>query len=196
MAIGAIALSPTTGWVYAGTGEANTNGDGLSGTGVYRTKDDGQTWERVAANLDEASTVFHVAVSRAEGATADSVFVATNSGLFASFDGGDSYTDVALPTNEDATAPYTLTRFGNYVTDVRVQPGAPDGRHGRRRLAPRQGARQRRQPRQRRQRALPLHRGRRAGSWDAHGHQPRRAAVRAGPVRRPAGPHQPGLRRG
>ena len=126
MAIGAIAISPTTGWVYAGTGEANTNGDGLSGTGIYRSKDDGRTWQRVAKNLDEASTVFHVAVSRPAGATRDSVFVATNSGLFVSLDGGDSYTDAALPTNAAGTAPYTKTRFGNFVTDVRVKPGAPN----------------------------------------------------------------------
>jgi photosystem II stability/assembly factor-like uncharacterized protein len=126
MAIGAIAISPTTGWVYAGTGEANTNGDGLSGTGIYRTKDSGRSWQRVANNLDEASTVFHVAVSRAAGATKDTVLVATNSGLFTSTDGGDSYADALLPTDEDGTAPYTKTRFGNYVTDVRVQPGAPN----------------------------------------------------------------------
>ena len=99
MAIGAVAISPTTGWVYAGTGEANTNGDGLAGTGVYRSKDDGRSWQRVAANLDEASTVFHIDVDRLPGAAADSVFVATNSGLFASLDGGDSYADV-LPPDE------------------------------------------------------------------------------------------------
>lgn len=126
MAIGAIAISPTTGWVYAGTGEANTNGDGLAGTGVYRTKDDGRTWERVARNLEEASTVFHVAVTRAPGASRDSVFVATNAGLYTSTDGGDSYANALLPTNEDGTAPYTKTRFGNYVTDVRVKPDDPN----------------------------------------------------------------------
>jgi hypothetical protein len=126
MAIGAIAISPTTGWVYAGTGEANTNGDGLSGTGIYRTKDSGKTWERVARNLDEASTVFHVAVTRAAGAAKDTVLVATNSGLFTSTDGGDSYADALLPTNAAGTAPYTKTRFGNYVTDVRVKPGSPE----------------------------------------------------------------------
>ena len=125
MAIGAIAISPTTGWVYAGTGEANTNGDGLSGTGIYRTKDSGKSWQRVTRNLSEAGTVFHVAVSRAAGATADSVFVATNDGLYASTDGGDSYADVLLPTNAAGTAPYRATRFGNYVSDVRVQPGSP-----------------------------------------------------------------------
>lgn len=126
MAIGAIAISPTTGWVYAGTGEANTNGDGLSGTGIYRSKDSGRSWQRVARNLSEAGTVFHVAVSRPAGASADSVFVATNDGLYASLDGGDSYTDVRLPTNAAGTAPYEATRFGNYVTDVRVKPGSPN----------------------------------------------------------------------
>lgn len=125
MPIGALALSPRTGWVYAGTGEANTNGDGLSGTGIYRTKDDGRTWQRVAANLGEASTVFHIAISRPSGATADSVFVATNQGLYVSTDGGDSYADAKLPTNAAGTAPYTKTRFGNFVTDVRVKPGTP-----------------------------------------------------------------------
>lgn len=125
MAIGAVAISPTTGWVYAGTGEANTNGDGLSGTGIYRTKDSGRTWQRVARNLDEASTVFHVAVTRAPGASVDSVLVATNSGLFTSTDGGDSYADALLPTNAAGDAPYTKTRFGNFVTDVRVKPGEP-----------------------------------------------------------------------
>ena len=126
MAIGAIAISPTTGWVYAGTGEANTNGDGLSGTGIYRTKDNGRTWDRAPKNLEEASTVFHVAVTRAPGASKDTVLVATNAGLYTSTDGGDSYSNALLPTNEDGTAPYTKTRFGNYVTDVRVKPDDPN----------------------------------------------------------------------
>jgi hypothetical protein len=124
-AIGALALSPRTGWVYAGTGEANTNGDGLYGTGVYRTKDNGKTWQRVAANIGEATVVSHIAVSRPEGATADHVFVASSEGLYVSTNGGDSYVNAALPTNEDGTAPYTKTRFGNFVTDVRVKPDDP-----------------------------------------------------------------------
>ena len=126
MAIGAIAISPATGWVYAGTGEANTNGDGLSGTGIYRSKDNGKTWDRAAKNLAEASTVFHVAIARASGAAKDTIHVATNAGLFVSTDGGDSYSNALLPTNEAGTAPYTKTRFGNYVTDVRVKPDNPN----------------------------------------------------------------------
>lgn len=114
--IGALAVAPN-GWVYAGTGEPNTGTDNYAGVGVYRSKDDGATWERNAQV--PADTV--ISKITLVGST---VFVATSKGLWRSTDGGDTYTNTNLPTNEAGTAPGTIF-LQNFVTDVVVRPGVP-----------------------------------------------------------------------
>jgi len=120
LAIGALVIDPAhPGTVFAGTGDANTNFDAYSGAGVFRSRDGGATWVRVEKNLQTASAVFHIEVAGGR------VFVATNKGLYRSIDGGDSYQNIPLPTNAAGTAP-AVGDFANFVTDVRVKPGAPD----------------------------------------------------------------------
>lgn len=120
LAIGDVAVDPSDpNTVFVGTGEPNTSGDSYFGTGVYRSRDNGATWQRVARNIPDTATVFRIQMA------AGRIFVATNKGLFRSTDGGDSYTDVLLPTNAAGTA-RDAGAFSNFVSDVRVKPGNPN----------------------------------------------------------------------
>ena len=116
LAIGDVAIDPSNGWLHVGTGEGNTGSNNYAGAGVYRSKDDGATWTRSPGVPADLVTT-HVEVS---GST---VLVSTSNGLFRSTDRGGTYSLVPLPTG--GTEPHEKD-FGNFVTDVRVQPGSPD----------------------------------------------------------------------
>lgn len=119
LAVGAIAIDPTTRAVFVGTGEGNVGQDNFAGSGVYRSRDDGTSWQRVDANVADASATTAIAIGGGR------IFVATNKGLFRSIDGGDSYQDVVLPTDVAGTAPGTSTT-ANIVSDVRIHPARTD----------------------------------------------------------------------
>ncbi len=113
LSIGSVAVHPTSGWVYAGTGEGNTNADAYAGAGAFRSTDGGDTWEplgRPGAGVPADVVIPHVDVA------GDFVYVATSRGLYRSADKGGTVTRVDLPTG-------TQTPLGTFVSDVRIRPG-------------------------------------------------------------------------
>jgi len=118
--VGAVAIDPEDpSTIFVGTGESNTGGDNIYGTGVYRTRNEGATWERVTQNIAPDSTVAFIEIAGGR------IFVASSKGLWRSTDGGDSYHDVLLPTNEDETAP-DEHYLSNIVSDVKAKPDNAD----------------------------------------------------------------------
>src|SRR5579864_4772485 len=119
LSIGALAVDPTDGSLWVGTGEANTSQDSYAGTGVYRSSNDGATWQRVgddsSGNNPLAShTVFRIAFDAAGDA-----YAATNNGLFRLAAGSNSWTAVLEPAGANDFPPYD-----QQVTDVAVVPGS------------------------------------------------------------------------
>ncbi|GAC1413699.1 MAG: exo-alpha-sialidase [Actinomycetota bacterium] len=116
MAIGAIAFDKSrTKTMYVGTGEGNLGGGTMfRGVGVFRSTDDGRTFTRASKNVN-ANVITHIEARNGI------VLVGTDRGLWRSADGGNSYSDVRLPTNAEATAPHRGL-FGSVVTDVKIHP--------------------------------------------------------------------------
>lgn len=119
-AIGAIAIDPKNPKrIYVGTGEgALASLTVFRGTGVYRSLDGGKTFARVARNV-KGNVIMRIEVS------GKNLYVASDLGLWRSVDGGNSYHDVKLPTNADASAP-AAGQWANVVTDVRIHPSKPN----------------------------------------------------------------------
>jgi hypothetical protein len=116
-AIGALAMADN-GWLFAGLGEGNTGSNNYAGAGVVRTKDSGETWSEPLAGIPAGVVTTHIAVAGTR------VLVGTNVGLFVSTNLGDTFTRASLPT---AGPGQEMDKaFGNFVTDVRFQPGSVD----------------------------------------------------------------------
>lgn len=49
LSVSTLAEDPTTGYLYAGTGEGFYNGDGIQGAGIFESTDHGVTWSSVAS---------------------------------------------------------------------------------------------------------------------------------------------------
>jgi photosystem II stability/assembly factor-like uncharacterized protein len=120
LAIGAVAVDPASpNRVFVGTGEQNLAGSAVyPGAGIFRSTNRGTTWERVPANIGGATTVGRIEIAGGK------IFVGTNRGLFRSTDGGNTYSNVGLPTNTAGIAPAT-GELANMVTDIRAKPGNP-----------------------------------------------------------------------
>jgi hypothetical protein len=114
---GALAMAEN-GWLFVGLGEGNTGSNNYAGAGVVRTKDGGQTWSDLLPGIPEGIITTHIAIS---GST---VLVGTQWGLYRSDDLGDSFTRATLPTGGGTEE--SDKAFGNFVTDVRFQPGSED----------------------------------------------------------------------
>jgi hypothetical protein len=114
-AVGALAIDTASGYLYAGLGEGNTGSDNYSGAGVVRTKDDGKTWSDPLPGIPAGVITTHIAVGDGR------IFAGTQKGLFVSKDGGATFTKALLPTAGPGQE--STKAFGNFVTDVRVQPG-------------------------------------------------------------------------
>ena len=121
LGIGAVAIDPTDhNRIYLGTGiPLLTRSDDAAGTGLYVSADGGRTWKR-GSYSGHGYGVNSIAVSTTGG-----VFAATADGLYRSRDKGASWVRVPLKTNAAHTAEYT-GKYGNFLTDVQVQPGAPN----------------------------------------------------------------------
>ena len=119
LSIGALAVSPTDGSLWVGTGEANQSQDSYAGTGVYRSTDDGRTFQPVGAarggNSPLAShTIFQIAFDSRGDA-----YAATNNGLFRMTAHGNQWTEVLDPAGPTDNPPYD-----QQVTSVAVVPGS------------------------------------------------------------------------
>ncbi len=79
--------------LYFGTGEGFYNSDAIVGDGIFRTNDGGQHWEQLSATV--SNTDFRY-VNRivVHPDNPDTVFAATNEGVYKSVDGGASWNEV------------------------------------------------------------------------------------------------------
>jgi hypothetical protein len=117
-AVGGMALN-ADGWLFVGLGEGNTGSDNYAGAGVVMSKDDGATWSGLLGPgvIPAGVVTTHIAIG------GDSVYVATQKGLFYSNDKGTTWKRAILPT---AGSGESTKAFGNFVTDVRVHPDHPE----------------------------------------------------------------------
>ncbi|MDZ4804876.1 MAG: FG-GAP-like repeat-containing protein, partial [Candidatus Eisenbacteria bacterium] len=87
LSVPCLAIDPTTGFLFAGTGEfavsLTATGGGFMGAGIFRSTDGGATWNQLA------TTASYTQVSRIAVVPADGfIFAATGSGLIRSSDSG------------------------------------------------------------------------------------------------------------
>ena len=112
---GALAMAGN-GWLFVGLGEGNTGGDNYAGAGIVVTKDGGRTWSDLLPGVPEGIVTTGLAVS------GENVLLGTNRGLYVSDDlGRTAFTRATLPT---AGSGESEKAFGNFVTDVKFQPGS------------------------------------------------------------------------
>src|SRR5215213_9423144 len=80
--------NPST--IYAGTGEAFFNADGVRGAGIFKSIDSGAHWTRLPATISNANFFFvsDIVVSPANG---QHVYAATRTGVWRSLDGGNTW---------------------------------------------------------------------------------------------------------
>ncbi len=119
LSIGALAVNPTDGSLWVGTGEANQSQDSYAGTGVYRSTDGGRTFQRVGNAADGSNplvshTVFQIAFDPTGVA-----YAATDNGLFRFSPSSGQWTEVLDPAGANDFPPYD-----NQTTTVAVVPGS------------------------------------------------------------------------
>jgi hypothetical protein len=141
LAIGAIALDPTTNppTIYVGTGEANNSGDSYFGLGLFVSSDLGTTWAqntagggfidgsfaRIAIDTTQTPRIVYAALSTGSSSNraADNFIESNivNNGLWQSVDGGMSWTEVFLAAQDACPS------FAGFcpAEDVAVDPGFP-----------------------------------------------------------------------
>src|SRR3954471_24647492 len=111
--------SAAGGTIIALTGDNSYGGGTASGLGAYYSRDGGKTWTR-SAGVPDGILGFRLAVDPTDPSK---VYAATGGGLFRSTDGGQSFTNVNLPTGDCAGKGVDVKNCGlaNMVTDVVVQ---------------------------------------------------------------------------
>jgi hypothetical protein len=122
LSIGALAVDPVDGSLWAGTGEANDSQDSYAGTGVYVTRDDGRRWHAVGDNWNGVSPLANRTTFRIAFDQRGNAYAATNNGLFRYSALSGRWTEVLDPAGPVDNPPYD-----QQVTDVAVVPGT----HGR-----------------------------------------------------------------
>ena len=120
LSINSLVLDPNDpNTLYAGTGEQTQN---WRGAGIFKTTDGGQTWNQLpATSTPDFYFVNNIAVSRA---ASSHVYAATNTGLWASSDGGASWR-LSSASPDGGPAPTLTGGTTNGCFDVAVQPGQP-----------------------------------------------------------------------
>ena len=117
LSIGALAVNPSDGSLWVGTGEANTSQDSYAGTGVYRSSDDGATWSRIGDDSSGNNPLVSHTVFRIAFDSSGDAYVATNNGLFRLASGASAWQEVLDPAGATDNPPYD-----QQVTDVAVVP--------------------------------------------------------------------------
>ena len=119
--IGALAVDPADGSIWAGTGEANTNQDSYAGIGVYRYRDGriGRVGDANGGNPISGKTVYQLTFDPQGNA-----YAATNNGLYRYSADSGQWTEVLAPDGpNDPNAP-TYNPYNNHITSVAVVPGS------------------------------------------------------------------------
>ncbi len=96
-------IDPATAWVFPLNGDTEGRFPPDASAAVWRTRDGGETWQDLRNGLPQQACFFTVLrqAMASGGAETASVFFGTNSGsVFASFDDGDTFDEIArhLPT--------------------------------------------------------------------------------------------------
>jgi len=103
--------------LYAGTGEQTQN---WRGAGIFKTVDGGETWNQLPATATaDFYFVNNIAVSPGSSSR---LYAATNTGLWASRDGGASW-NLSLASPDGGPAPTLTGGTTNGCFDVAIQPG-------------------------------------------------------------------------
>lgn len=93
--------------MYFCTGEGNNNEDAVRGLGVWKSINGGSTWAQLSATNNSSYYYCQKVFSIGNG---DTVFVATNTGLYRSTNGGTAFTRVI---GTASTIAYDIERMGN-----------------------------------------------------------------------------------
>ncbi|HEY1419796.1 MAG TPA: hypothetical protein VGG90_03710 [Candidatus Dormibacteraeota bacterium] len=118
LSIGSLAVSPTDGSLWVGTGEANTSQDSYQGTGVYRSVDGGASFQPVGTDASGNGPLMSHTTFRLAFDPSGNAFAATDSGLFRLAAGTNTWNAVLAPAGATDNPPYD-----QQVTDVAVVPG-------------------------------------------------------------------------
>ncbi len=105
--------------LYAGTGEQTQN---WRGAGIYKTTDGGLTWSQLPATA--ASDFWFVNNIAVSPAAPSHLYAATNTGIWASLDGGQSWS-LSLGSPEGGAAPTLTGGTTHGCFDVLAAPGQP-----------------------------------------------------------------------
>lgn len=147
LAIGALTLDPSNpNIIYAGTGENNFSSDSYYGNGLLKSSDGGQTWTVLGAATFARLSIGKIIVNPSNG---QNIVVASNGGIFRTFDGGASWarvlsgtaTDLVVASNAPTTLYASFYTFGVWKsTDggsnwVRLTGGLPSSGISRAQLA-------------------------------------------------------------
>lgn len=127
LSIGALAVNPTDGSVWAGTGEANTNQDSYAGIGVYRIDSSG-TPTRVGDSADGTNPLSGRTIYQISFDPQGNAYAATNNGLFRYATSSRQWTEVLAPDGPNSPDSGTYSPYNNHITTVQVAPGS-GGQH-------------------------------------------------------------------
>jgi photosystem II stability/assembly factor-like uncharacterized protein len=100
LAVGSMAMDPADpNTIYAGTGEATYNADGIRGAGIFKTINGGATWVRLPSTT--AVAFQYVARIAIDPNNSQSLLAATRGGIYRSLDGGTNWAQRTAATTFD-----------------------------------------------------------------------------------------------
>ena len=99
--------------IYVGTGEGFGNIDALRGLGMFKTIDGGDTWRHLTSTINNSDWA-HINRIAVDPDNPDIVVVATNSKIFRSENGGQSFSTVFVNRRNPL--------FGGQIQDLRAKP--------------------------------------------------------------------------